>query len=132
MNIEVQDTVYSIIAVSAVIAILIFVVHGQLKKFDPLSEPKGLVLLMMMFVSFIDGMLKEETTDELTDRLGPYMGVTALYIFLCNISGLFSISFSVCIRHPLSRDRGDCSKHMPRSACHLLSEQTLHRAFYPM
>ena len=88
---ELQNTVFSILAVSAIIIVLILLVNRSLRKFDPLSEPKGLVLLMIMLIRFVEGMLKDETNEKITEELGPYIGVTMIYIFLSNISGLLSI-----------------------------------------
>ena len=89
---EVQNTVYYIIAVTAVICIFLMVLYSKLKKFDPMDEPKGLVLLAIMGVQFIENMLKNDTTKEVTEKLGPYLATLFIYIFLSNISGLFGIT----------------------------------------
>lgn len=91
MNIEVQNTVFSILAVTVVITVFLLIVNSRLRKFDPLSRPKGLVLLAMMAYSFVDGMLRDETNEEITKKLGPYIASIMMYIFLANISGLFGI-----------------------------------------
>lgn len=87
----VQPTVYYIIAVTAVISLFIMILYSQLRKFNPLDEPKGLVLLAIMAYRFVDDMLRQETNEKITEKLGPYIAVTLLYIFLSNISGLFGI-----------------------------------------
>jgi F-type H+-transporting ATPase subunit a len=100
---EVQSTVWYILVITGVIVLLLLFVNAKLKKFDPLSKPKGVVLLAMVFVQFIDGMLMSETRNkQVTDKLGPYFGSVAIYIFLSNISGLFALqpptsNFSVTI-----------------------------------
>lgn len=90
-GITVQSTVYCILVITAVCALLIMLAYSKLRKFEPLSEPKGLVLLMMMAVKFIDDMLRKDTNSEITEKMGPYLMAIFLYIFLANISGLFSI-----------------------------------------
>lgn len=90
-GIEVQPTVYYILAVTAVISIFIFILYGRLRKFDPLEEPKGLVLLVIMAYRFVEGMLLQETNKELARKLGPYIASVMLYIFISNISGLFAL-----------------------------------------
>lgn len=87
----VQPTVYYIIAVTVVISLFIMILYSQLRKFNPLDEPKGLVLLAIMAYRFVDDMLRQETNEKITEKLGPYIAVTLLYIFLSNISGLFGI-----------------------------------------
>ena len=88
---EVQTAVYSIIIVTAFIALLLLYVNYKLKKFDPLSEPKGVVLLVMMAAQTFDKMVREKTDDRVAKYLTPYIMTVALYIFLSNIAGLFSI-----------------------------------------
>lgn len=89
--VEVQPTVYYIAIITAVLILLVFVVNRALRKFDPLSEPKGLVLLVLMGVQMVENMVSSKTNESITRRLSPYIATIALYIFLSNISGLFSI-----------------------------------------
>jgi len=90
--VEVQATVWYILAITAFIALLLLYVNSRLKRFDPLTKPKGVVLLAMIFVQAIDGMLdKEVRRRDVTEALGPYFGSVAVYMFLCNISGLFAL-----------------------------------------
>ncbi len=88
----VQSTVWYILLITVLIILLLLYINSKLKKFDPLSKPKGVVLLTMILVQFIDGMLMQETKNKkVTDQLGPYFGSVAVYIFLCNIAGLFAL-----------------------------------------
>jgi F-type H+-transporting ATPase subunit a len=86
-----QTTVFSILIITAVIIVFLIFVNGKLKKFDPMDEPKGIVLLMMVAVQTIDNMVKEKTNDEVAKTLTPYMLTVALYLFMANISGLFAL-----------------------------------------
>lgn len=88
---EIQTTVYSIIIVTMVIALLMVFINYKLRKFDPLSQPKGIVLLVMMGVQMIENMTREVTSEKVAKKLSPYMCITIVYIFLSNISGLFAI-----------------------------------------
>ena len=88
---EIQTTVYSIIIVTLVIVALLFVINRKLKNVDPLSQPKGLVLLLMTAVQMVDKQVKEKTSDEISKYLTPYILSVTLYIFVANIAGLFSL-----------------------------------------
>lgn len=88
---EIQTTVYSIIIITLVIVALLFVINRKLKNVDPLSQPKGLVLLLMTAVQMVDKQVKEKTSDEISKYLTPYILSVTLYIFVANIAGLFSL-----------------------------------------
>lgn len=90
-NMTVKPTVYYILVITAVISIFIIFLYSKLRKFNPLDEPKGLVLAAIMGVQFIDNMLRKDTNSEMTEKLGPYLATLFIYIFLSNIAGLFSI-----------------------------------------
>ena len=86
-----QTTVFSILIITAVIIVFLIFINGKLKKFDPMDEPKGIVLLMMVAVQTIDNMVKEKTNEKVARTLTPYMLTVALYLFMANISGLFAL-----------------------------------------
>ncbi|MDO4378486.1 MAG: F0F1 ATP synthase subunit A [Erysipelotrichia bacterium] len=88
---KLQTTVVSIVFVTAFISLLLILINRKLRKFDPLSEPKGIVLAAIMGVQTIDKMVKDNTNDKVAKFLTPYMLMTITYIFLSNISGLFSL-----------------------------------------
>lgn len=89
---EVQKTVYSIILVTIFIAILLLIINRCLVKFDPLSKPKGVVLLFMMAVDFLSNLIHGAIKDsKIADKLIPYFLTVIFYIFFSNIAGLFSI-----------------------------------------
>ncbi|MBR5340808.1 MAG: F0F1 ATP synthase subunit A [Erysipelotrichaceae bacterium] len=90
-DIKIQSTVYSIIIITVFMALLLVYINRKLVKFDPLSQPKGVVLLMIMLTETIDGMVRDKTNDEVAKYLTPYIMTVATYIFLSNIAGLFSL-----------------------------------------
>lgn len=88
---KLQTTVISIAIVTIFISLLLVYINRKLRKFDPLSEPKGIVLAVMIGVQTIDKMVKESTNSRIAKFLTPYMLITITYIFLSNIAGLFSL-----------------------------------------
>jgi len=85
---EIQDTVYYIIVITLAILAILFYANIQIKKYDPLDKPKGIVLLLMMGVSTVDKMVNDQTNDTIAENLGPYIGTLVVYLVLSNISGL--------------------------------------------
>ena len=88
---EIQSAVYSIIIVTLFMALLLIYINRKLVKFDPLSKPTGIVLLVIMYAQMIDDMVKNKTNEKVAKYLTPYIMTVAAYIFLANIAGLFAI-----------------------------------------
>lgn len=88
---EIQTAVFSILIVTLFMALLLVFVNRKLVKFDPLSKPTGIVLLIIMYAQMIDDMVKAKTNEKVAKYLTPYIMTVAAYIFLANVSGLFSI-----------------------------------------
>lgn len=87
-----QKTVFSIFIVTAFIGVLLLILNRVLVKFDPLSKPKGLVLILMIGVDFISNLVNSAIKDKkIADKLVPYFMTVIVYVFLSNIAGLFSI-----------------------------------------
>ena len=63
-DIEIQSAVYSIIIVTLFMALLLVYINRKLVKFDPLSKPTGIVLLVIMYAQMIDGMVKSKTNEK--------------------------------------------------------------------
>lgn len=88
----VQKTVYSIVIVTVFISILLLIINRSLVKFDPLSKPKGIVLLFIVAIDFLSNLVHSAIKDKnVADKLVPYFLTVIVYIFLSNIAGLFSI-----------------------------------------
>ena len=88
MTIVIQPQVISILMVSTVLIILMIFGNKKLTSFDPLEEPKGLVLLLLMAVETVDSMVYKDVNDEIGENLGPYVGTLWGYVFLSGIWGL--------------------------------------------
>lgn len=88
---EIQASVYSIIIVTFVIALLLVYVNKKLVAFDPLSKPKGVVLIVMMAAQMVDNLVKDKTNERVAKYLSPYILTLVVYIFMSNIAGLFSL-----------------------------------------
>lgn len=93
MKLELQSTVISIGIVTLAIAVLLVIINIKLRKFDPLSKPTGLVLLIIMGFDFVHKSIMNVTHNnrKISDQLTPYFASVMLYIFLSNIAGLFSL-----------------------------------------
>ena len=91
MKVTVQPHVFAILIISAVLVVLLLIINRALKKFDPLSEPKGIVLLSLSAVEMVDNLVRSNVNEEIFENLGPYVGYLWGYIFLSSISGLFGI-----------------------------------------
>ena len=46
---KLQTTVFTVAIVTIFMAAVLFYINKKLKEFDPLSEPKGIVLLVIMY-----------------------------------------------------------------------------------
>lgn len=90
MEIQVT-TLFSIICITAFMALVLLYINRKLVNFDPLSKPTGIVLIVMMAAKAIDDMVKDKTNDKIAKYLSPYILSTIIYIFLCNIAGLFNL-----------------------------------------
>ena len=91
MKLVLQSTVIYILAVTLFICLLIMLFYLKVRKADPMAEPKGVVLLGIMAVEFVEKMVKDATNSEIAAKLGPYVGSVMLYIFLANSAVLFGI-----------------------------------------
>lgn len=87
---ELQPTVFYIIAIVVIMAVMLIIINRKLVKFDPLSKPTGIVLVVMMAAEAIEKMVKEKTSDEAAKFLTPYIMTVVVYIFLSNIAGLLA------------------------------------------
>ena len=86
----VQNTVYYVLIITAIISVALVFINKKLTSFNSLDKPKGIVLLMMMGVDAIENMLLDKTNPEITKQLTTYFCSTFIYIFLANISGLLA------------------------------------------
>ncbi len=88
---EVQSTVYYIGIITVALLVVLFLINRKLVKFNPLDEPKGIVLLMMFAVNFFEDTVRGATNEKITKVLAPYIMSVSLYIFVSNIAGLLNL-----------------------------------------
>lgn len=62
------------------------------KKADVMEKPSGLVNLAVLLVETVDGMVTQNTNEEKSKILAPYVGSIAMYILVSNLMGLLSLS----------------------------------------
>lgn len=91
-KITIQADVLSILIISTLILLFIFVVNRKVKHANPLQKPKGIVSLSMMMVEAMTKFTKENMNHYTSQNYAPYVTVLAIYLLLSNISGLFGIS----------------------------------------
>lgn len=77
--------------IMGLIAIFCFVVYFKAKKVDPLSKPKGIMLLAEMFVTLIDNLVSENMGKQFLKLGGAVFGFMCPYLFLSMIAGLFGV-----------------------------------------
>lgn len=88
---ELQNTVYYIGVISAVIILFLLFVNAKLRKYDPLTKPKGIVTLAIWAVQMVYDMVLGPTDEKVAKALTPYIISVGMYIFLSNIAGLFAL-----------------------------------------
>ncbi|ERJ11464.1 F0F1 ATP synthase subunit A [Haloplasma contractile] len=88
---QIVPHVVSIILITIIITTLAIIINAKIKNTDPLQKPKGLVFVAELFVTGINGFIKELGGNKLI-KLAPYIGFLAVYLFLSNIFGLFGFA----------------------------------------
>ena len=68
--------------ICVLLAIICFVVSAKAKKVDPIEEPKGIMLIAELAVSFCDSFVEKNMGKIFVRRLGPYVGFCFAFIFL--------------------------------------------------
>jgi F-type H+-transporting ATPase subunit a len=91
ITLKIQSDVFSIIIVSLILLVFVFVVNKKINEADPLEKPKGIVLLATLIVESLSKLTKDNINDKSSSNYAPYIGVLALYLFVSNISGLIGI-----------------------------------------
>lgn len=92
MQLFIQREIFSMTVVAVVVIIACFIVNKALKKADPYARPKGLVLLVLWFVELVDNQVLINVRKDYVKNLGPYIGTLMIFLFICNISGLFGLN----------------------------------------
>ncbi len=83
--------VISIIIIVVFLLLLMIIINVKIKKSDPFVKPKGLLLLVEIFVSSIDNFTVEMLGEKLKS-FAPYIGYLAIYLFAANVFGLIGFT----------------------------------------
>lgn len=89
---QIQADVFSIVIVSLILLVFIFVVNKKIKEADPLEKPKGIVLLATLTVESLSSLTKNNINHKSASNYAPYVAVLALYLLISNFSGLIGLS----------------------------------------
>lgn len=95
-----SPNIKSSIVIVVVLIIFLLIMTRKAKKADPLLRPKGLLLLMEIFVSWINSMCKEVLGPVYGKKYASYVLTLGLFIFISNIAGLFGLTpptANICI-----------------------------------
>lgn len=86
--IKLQIEVLSIVIITTVILTLLFFINRAIVKSDPLSKPKGLVLLGMIYYQMMDKLTTENMGAKAAKKYSPYIASLALYMAISNLASL--------------------------------------------
>ncbi|MDP2814489.1 MAG: F0F1 ATP synthase subunit A [Erysipelotrichaceae bacterium] len=92
LQIQLQVEVFSILIVTAIILMLIYIVNRAVVRADPLQKPTGIVLLGVLYVQMMTSVTQGNMGVKAAQAYTPYIGSLALYLFISNISGLFGLA----------------------------------------
>ena len=88
----IQSDVYTIILLTIVLSVAIILISNKIKKADPLAQPKGIIVPVLVGVEMVHRNVTSNVGKDVADKLTPYIIVLWVYIFLCNIAGLFGLA----------------------------------------
>ena len=92
LHLTIQTDVFIILALTALICVLVILLSKKIDRADPLARPQGIVLGALWLVQTLDNQVRNNVGPRIAKNLTPYIVAIAIYIFLSNILGLFSIS----------------------------------------
>ncbi len=88
----VQSDVYVIILVTVLLGIGIVVLSKIIDRTDPLKEPKGIILPVLLGVQSVHRSVTDNVGEKTADILTPYILVLWVYIFVSNTISLFGLN----------------------------------------
>ena len=91
MVITIQPEVFSILIVTGLLICVVLYAGMKIKQSDPGQAPKGIVVLALYLIEWADKFTGDNMGQQFVKSFGPYIGTIAMYIFCCNISGLFGL-----------------------------------------
>lgn len=92
MQIKVQADIFNIILLTVVLVIATIVISNIIKKADPLSKPKGIMVPVLMGVETLHNSVKESVGEKNAELFTPYIITISVYIFISNVISLLGLS----------------------------------------
>ena len=81
---KIQSDVYVIILLTVILGIGIILLSKKIDKADPLAEPKGIILPVILGVQMVHRSVTDNVGEKTADILTPYILVLWVYIFCSN------------------------------------------------
>lgn len=91
LSFKLTPQVISIIVLTILLLIVFVIINRKIRKADPLGEPKGIILLLMIFVEMIDNFTINLVGNK-AKGLSTYVGFLAVYLFSANAIGLLGFT----------------------------------------
>ncbi len=88
----VQSDVYVIILLTVLLGIGIILLSKKIDKTDPLQEPKGVILPVILGIQTVHRSVTDNVGEKTADVLTPYILVLWVYIFCSNTISLFGLN----------------------------------------
>ena len=88
----IQSDVYVIILLTIILGAGIIILSKKVDQADPLAEPKGIILPVLLGIQSVYGSVKDNVGERTADVLTPYILVLWVYIFCSNIISLFGLN----------------------------------------
>jgi F-type H+-transporting ATPase subunit a len=87
-----QIEVFSIIIITSILLLFLFIIGNAIKKSDPLAKPKGFVLIGMIFYQMMSNLTKDNMGAKAAVKFAPYIASIALYMAVSNLLGLLGFN----------------------------------------
>jgi F-type H+-transporting ATPase subunit a len=88
----IQSDVYVIILITILLGIGIILLSKKIKAADPLAEPKGIILPVLLGIETVHRNVVNNVGEETAEVLTPYILVLWVYIFVANTISLFGLN----------------------------------------
>ncbi len=88
----IQSDVYVIILITVLLGVAIVMLGKMFEKADPLAEPKGIMVPVLMGVESVYKTVRDNVGTKYADRMTPYILVLWTYIFVSNTISLLGFS----------------------------------------
>ncbi len=93
LHLTIQTDAFVVVGLTAVLCLAVVLISKVIDKADPLKEPKGLVLVGILWLAeTLDRQVKDNVGKSISKNLSPYILTIAMYIFLSNVLGLFGFN----------------------------------------